>query len=424
MVCGLERLAVAHELREISVDDAVALLDWIATREDVLRIVVANLLKRGIFTVFGLAVVHHCHACLHIGVPGIAFAEDEVAFKRPDAPYAGRVAEGTCIGVDHVFNRRPVVDPAVGIGGEVKAEVGKVVLLFSSDGAAGFEVEPVAFIQDLRVLENVDVAVQGFALDVRSHLCKVFKKVGETCRRAEVVDKVCLNFLECGKIADLYAAANVLFEDLGNDAFNVCPAVVGGIVLNSLRKSAVTQILVELVDKVGGDALAEKSFHANELVEGEGEHFEFKVSPRQLRDKFTAQEIGIRTGDEDGVSALDAECIYHFFKPLYVLDFIDEEVGRAGRRRLFFYELFKAIGGFDVFVWSAVKIKIDNMRIIRSSISHFVGNCFHKTGFAAAPDTGNYLYETCVLIKAANLSEVVFSLVVVHGWKFSTSAAK
>jgi hypothetical protein len=31
LVCGLECLAFAHELREIAVDDAVALLDWIAT---------------------------------------------------------------------------------------------------------------------------------------------------------------------------------------------------------------------------------------------------------------------------------------------------------------------------------------------------------------------------------------------------------
>ena len=405
-------------------DDAVALLDGIVAREDVLGVVVANLLKRGVFAVFGLAVVHHRHARLHVGVAGIAPAEDEVAFNRSDAPYACRIAEGTGVGVDYVFKRRPVVDPVVGIGGEVEAKVGQVVFLFSPDGSAGLEVEPAAFVQDLCVLQNADVPVQRFALDVRSSLFKIIKEVVETCRRAEVVDKVCLNFLEHGKIADLYAASDVFFEDLGNDAFNVCPAVVGGIVLNSLREAAVTKILVELIDKIGGYAFPEKFLHAKELVEGEREHFEFNVSSRQLRDKLSAQEIGIRTGDEDGVSAFDAESIDYFFKVLYILDFIDEEICRSRGRCLFVDEPFKMIGGRDVFVWAAVKIKIDNVRIVRSSLPHLFGNCAHKAGFTTTSDAGNDLYEASVLIKSANLAEVVLSPVVVHGGQYSKSVAK
>ena len=42
LVCGLEHGAVAHEFRKIAVDDAVALLDGIVTREDVLGVVVAK----------------------------------------------------------------------------------------------------------------------------------------------------------------------------------------------------------------------------------------------------------------------------------------------------------------------------------------------------------------------------------------------
>jgi hypothetical protein len=110
---------------------------------------------------------------------------------------------GTGVGVDHIFKCRPVVDSVVGICGEVEAEVGKVVFLLASDGAAGFEVEPVAFIQDLRVLQNADVAVQRFAFDVRPGLVKFFEEIVETCCSAKVVDEVCLNFLERGKIADL-----------------------------------------------------------------------------------------------------------------------------------------------------------------------------------------------------------------------------
>lgn len=424
LVCGLERGAGVHELGKVCMDDAVALLDGIVAREDVLGVVVANLLKRGVFAVFGLAVVHHRHARLHVGIASIALAEYEVAFKRSDTPYACRIAVGTGVGVDYVFKRRPVVDPVVGIGGEVEAEVGQVVFLLTSDGSAGFEVEPAAFIQDLCVLQNADVAVQCFALDVRSRLFKIIKEVVETCRRAEVVDKVCLNFLEHGKIADLYAAADVFFEYLGNDAFNVCPAVVGGIVLNSLREAAVMKILVELIDKIGGYALSEKFLHAKELVEGEREHFEFNVSSRQLSDKLSAQEIGIRTGDEDGVSAFDAESIDYFFEVLYILDFIDEEICRSRGWCLFVDDAFKLVGGCDIFVWAAVKIKIDNVRIVRSSLPHLFGNCAHKAGLTTTSDAGNDLYESRVLIKSANLAEVVLSLVVIHGGQYSKSAAK
>ena len=424
LVCGLEHGAGVHELGKVCMDDAVALLDGIVAREDVLGVVVANLLKRGVFAVFGLAVVHHRHARLHVGVASIALAEYEVAFKRSDTPYACRIAVGTGVGVDYVFKRRPVVDPVVGIGGEVEAEVGQVVFLLTSDGSAGFEVEPAAFIQDLCVLQNADVAVQCFALDVRSRLFKIIKEVVETCRRAEVVDKVCLNFLEHGKIADLYAAADVFFEYLGNDAFNVCPAVVGGIVLNSLREAAVMKILVELIDKIGGYALSEKFLHAKELVEGEREHFEFNVSSRQLSDKLSAQEIGIRTGDEDGVSAFDAESIDYFFEVLYILDFIDEEICRSRGWCLFVDDAFKLVGGCDVFVWAAVKINIDNVRFVRSSLPHLFGNCAHKAGLTTTSDAGNDLYESRVLIKSANLAEVVLSLVVVHGGQYSKSAAK
>lgn len=48
LVCGSEHSAVAHELWEIPVDDAVALLNGIVAREDVLRIVVAKWQVKGV----------------------------------------------------------------------------------------------------------------------------------------------------------------------------------------------------------------------------------------------------------------------------------------------------------------------------------------------------------------------------------------
>ena len=224
-----------------------------------------------------------------------------------------------------------------------------------------------------------------------------------------------MNFLKHGTIADLYAAANVFFENLGDYSLDVCPAVIGSIVLKCLRESAASQILIELIYRVGGNVLAEKFLHAQELVEGKRKHFELKVSSGKLRDKLSTQEIRIGAGDEDGMSALDAKGIDHFLKSLYILDFVDEEVSRAGRRCLFVNELFKLTGGFDALIRTAVKIEIDNVSIVYAAAPHLVGNCFHEAGFSAASDTRYHFYETRVLIKTANLAEVVLSLVVVHG---------
>ena len=48
LVCGLEYGAVAHEFRKIAVNDAVALLDGIVAREDVLGVVVAKWQVKGV----------------------------------------------------------------------------------------------------------------------------------------------------------------------------------------------------------------------------------------------------------------------------------------------------------------------------------------------------------------------------------------
>ena len=423
-VRGLEHRAVAHELGKVCVDDAVAPLDGIVAREDVLGIVVSNLLQRGVFAVFRFTVGHHRHADLYVGVIGIATTQNEIALKRADAPDACGIAMCTGVCENGVFKRGTVVDAVVGVGGKVESEVGKIVFLLATYGLARFEVESLTLVEDLRIFQNAYVLVQGFALDVRSRLFKFAEDVFETGRCPEVVDEIRLNFLEHGKVADFYAAADILFENLGDDSLDVCPAVIGSIVLKRLRKTTATQILIELIHKVGGDSLAEKFFHAKELVESEREHFKLKVSSGKFRDEFAAQEIGVGAGDEDGMPPFDTKGIDHLLKSFYILDFVNEEVGRAGRRRLFINEPFKLIGGFDVLVGTAVKVEIDNVRIVNAALSQLAGNCFHKAGFPTASDAGYNLYESRVFIKATNLAQVVFSFVVVHGEQYSISAAK
>ena len=48
LVCGSELGAFAHEFRKVAVDDAVALLDGIVAREDVLGVVVAKWQVKGV----------------------------------------------------------------------------------------------------------------------------------------------------------------------------------------------------------------------------------------------------------------------------------------------------------------------------------------------------------------------------------------
>ena len=246
---------------------------------------------------------------------------------------------------------------------------------------------------------------------MRPRLFKGVQEIGEACRRAEVVDEVGLDLLERGEVANLYAAADVLLEDFGNDSLDVRPAVVGGVVLDGLRESAAAQIQVEFLDKTGGDALAEKFLHAEVFVEGEGEHLEFEVASGQFRDEFAAEKVGIGTGDEDGVPALVAEGVDDLLEALDVLDFVNEEVGDAVRGRFFVDEPFKLLGRLDGTVGAPVEVQIDNVRIRDASFREFVRNCGHQTGLAAAPDAGYHFYDARVIVEAANFAKVVFSLV-------------
>ena len=154
---GLEHYAIAHEFGKVCVDDAVALLDGIVAGEDVLGIVVANPLQRGVFAIFRFAACHHRHAGLHVCVFGIATAQNEIAFKCTDAPDACGIAMRAGVCENGVFKRGAVVDAVVGVGRKVESEVGKIVFLPAPPyGAAGFEVEAVAFAprRPLRLLRS------------------------------------------------------------------------------------------------------------------------------------------------------------------------------------------------------------------------------------------------------------------------------
>ena len=62
------------------------------------------------------------------------------------------------------------------------------------------------------------------------------------------------------------------------------------------------------------------------FFKGQREYFKFDVAAGELGDEFTAEQIGIGSGDEDGVAAVFAKAVKDRFKPFDVLDFIDEEI--------------------------------------------------------------------------------------------------
>lgn len=274
-------------------ENAVAFLDGIVAREDELWIVVANLLQRRVFPVFRGFVGNHRHGDLCIGVIRIAPPEDEVAFKRADASDAGRIAVGARIDVNGVLECGTVVDAIVRVGREIEAEIGQVELLFPADRASGFQVETVAFVKYLCVLEYRDVPVQGLALDVYAGFSKIVHKVGEAGCRPEIVDEVRLDALECRDISDLDPSFDVLLEDFGDDTLDVGPAIIRVVILHGLRESALPQEQIELLDEIRRDGLAEKSLHAEILVEGKGKHLEFDVASGQLGDEFAAEQVGV-----------------------------------------------------------------------------------------------------------------------------------
>ena len=257
---------------------AVASLDWVVAREDEFWIVVANLLQWRVLPVLRGLVKHHRHGDLGVCVVCVALAKNEVAFKLTYTSDADCIAVGARIGINDILKRGTVVDPIVRVGCEVKTKVRQVELLLPSDRASRFQVETIAFVKYLRVLENRDVPVQRFPFDVDAGLLQILQKVCQAGRCPKVVDKVRLNALERRTIANLDPSLNVLLENFGDDAFNIGSAILWVVVLHGFWESALPQKLIELVSEIWRNGLAEKILHAEIFVESEGEHLEFDVA--------------------------------------------------------------------------------------------------------------------------------------------------
>ena len=139
-------------------DDAVPLLNGIASRQQVFGVVVSNLLERAVFTLLGGPVGHDGHGDLDVCIAHLGVPEDEITFQLADASDADLATLRERVAIDDVLQHGPVVDAVVGVEGEVEAQVRQVVLLLVPQRFSRPQVEAGALADDLRVLEDLEVS--------------------------------------------------------------------------------------------------------------------------------------------------------------------------------------------------------------------------------------------------------------------------
>jgi len=100
-------------------DDAVPLLDRIASCQQVLGVVVSDLFEGAVFTLFGGPICHDGHCNLNVCVAHLRVSEDEVAFQLSDASDTDLATLCAGVAIDDVLQHGPVVDAVVGESGVI-----------------------------------------------------------------------------------------------------------------------------------------------------------------------------------------------------------------------------------------------------------------------------------------------------------------
>lgn len=232
-------------------DDAVPLLNGIASRQQVLGVVVPDLLERAVFALLGGPVGHDGHCDLNVRVAHLWVSEDEVTFQLSNAPDVDLATLRASVAVNDVLEDGPVVDAVVGVEGEVEAQVSQVVLLLTAQRFSRLQVEARALADDLRVLEDLEVSRERLALHLHALLAlEIRLDVRKRRGGAEVVDDVVAHQVEHGDVLDLHVSADVFLEYLLDYRSDVS-ALVGELgVIHRLRETALEDVGVELRDRV------------------------------------------------------------------------------------------------------------------------------------------------------------------------------
>lgn len=112
-------------------NDAIPLLDNIASRQQVLGIVVHYLGEGAILALLGGPVGHDGHCDLNVRVAHLGVSEDEIALQLSDASDTDLATLRESVAINDVLKDGSVVDAVIGVEGKVEAQVRQVVLLLA-----------------------------------------------------------------------------------------------------------------------------------------------------------------------------------------------------------------------------------------------------------------------------------------------------
>ena len=409
-----ERPPLPDQLRHVLVHDAATVLDGVVARDDELGPVVPYLLERAVLAVLSRPIVHDGHRHLHVGVLHLGRAHDEVALELADAPHAHLVAQAPRVAVDDILEHRPVVDAVVRVEREVEAQVGEVVLLLALKRLARLHVEARALADNLCVLEYLEVAVERLPLDAHALALEVREDVRKRGRRTEVVDDVIAHPVKDRDVLHLRAPADVLLENLPDDGAHVGALVCHLGVAERLGKAALENVAVELDHGVWVDLLPKEALHLAVLLEAERLHLELDVAPRQLGGQLAGEQVGVRSGDEDGESALGAELVHNLLEPLDVLDLVDEEVLHTTDLERRLDQRLELVGRLHRVEAVPVEVKVDDVVLSDPRLLELPGDGLHEARLAALANSGEHLDHAVVVVEPANLLEAVLVLEQTH----------
>lgn len=260
-------------------DDAISLLNGIASRQQVLGVVVFNLLERAVFTLLGGPVGHDGHCDLNVCVAHLWVSENEVTFQLSNASNADLAALRTSVAINDVLEDGPVVDAVVSIEGKVEAQVRQVILLLAPERFSRLQVEAGRLADDLRVFKNLEVSRKRLALDLYALLAlKVGLDVAKRRGGTEVVDDVIAHLIEHGDVLNLHPPADVLLEDFLDYRGNVGALVDEPGIIHRFREATLEDIRIELRDRIRVHGLSQETLHLAILAKVQRLHLEFDVA--------------------------------------------------------------------------------------------------------------------------------------------------
>ena len=261
-------------------NDAVPLLNGIASRQQILGVVVFNLLERAVFALLGGPVGHDGHRHLNVCVAHLGVPQDEIALQLSDASDTDLATLRESVAINDVLEDGPVVDAVVGIEGKVEAQVRQVILLLAPERFSRLQVEAGALADDLRIFEDLEVSRKRFALDLHTLFAlEVELDVRKRRGGAEVVDDVVAHLVEHGDVLDLHTPADVLFKDLLDYRRDVSALVGEPRVIHRFREATLEDIRIELRDRIRVHRQPQETLHLAILAKVQRLHLEFDVAP-------------------------------------------------------------------------------------------------------------------------------------------------